>query len=65
VANAQVLAVAQQLEEVAGVLAARDNQDVADAGVKQALDGVINHGPVVDRKKVLVGHHGERSQTRS
>ena len=47
-AQAQVLAVFEELEEVAGVFAAGHDHDFIDASVDEALDGVVDHGPVVD-----------------
>ena len=62
VRDADLFAVAEELEEVPGVLAAGDDEDVLDAGVEEALDGVVDHRAVVDREEVLVGDEGERSE---
>jgi hypothetical protein len=51
-------AVGEQPEEVSGIPAAGDHQDLANPGIHQGLDGVINHGLVVDRQQVLVGDLG-------
>jgi len=62
-AQAQVLAVFEELEEVAGVFAAGHDHDFIDACVDEALDGVVDHGPVVDGQQVLVGDKREGAQT--
>ena len=62
VPDAELLAVLEQLEEVAGVLAAGDDENIADPGVEQALDRVIDHGAVVHRQQVLVRDQRERPQ---
>ena len=65
VAEAQVFAVAQELEEVARMLATCHDHDLANARVHEALDRVIDHRPVVDREQVLVRDERERPQTRT
>jgi hypothetical protein len=62
VADAEDLAVAQQLQEVAGVLAAGDHEDLVDSRVEQGLDRVVDHRPVVDRQQVLVRYAGQGVQ---
>ena len=61
----ELLAVLQQAQEVAGVLAAGDDQDVANAGVHQGLQRVEDHRLVVHRQQVLVGDAGQRIQARA
>ena len=56
----EVAAIAQQAQEIAGILAAGDQQDFLDPRVHQSLDGVIHHGLVVDRKQMLIGDAGQR-----
>ena len=58
-------AVAEQPQEVAGVIAARDDQQVADAGIDERLDGIENHRLVVNRQKMLVGDLGQRREPRA
>ena len=65
VLQAELLAVGQQAQEIAGIPAAGDDQDVLDAGVHQRLDRVVDHRPVVDRQQMLVGDLGEREQAAS
>src|SRR5215212_8545656 len=43
VAQAEVAPVLEELEEVAGGVAARDDHDVGDPGVDERLDGVVDH----------------------
>ena len=43
-------------------LPAGDDHDIPDAGIHQRLNGVVNHGPVVDRQQVFVGDFGQRKQ---
>jgi hypothetical protein len=62
VVEAELAPVAQQPEEVARVVPAGDDEDVADAGVDQRLDRVVDHRPVVHREQVLVGDAGERRE---
>src|SRR5262245_10083241 len=58
-------AVAEEPEELAGVIAAGDDEDVAQAGVREGLQRIVDHRPVVDRQQVLVGDLGEWEQPRS
>ena len=58
--QAELPPVAQQAQEVAGVLAPGDDEDVGDAGVDQGLDGIEDHRPIEDRQQVLVGDAGQR-----
>ncbi len=61
----ELLAVLQQAQEVARVVAAGDDQDVANAGVDQDLQRVKDHGFVVHRQQVLVGDAGQRREARA
>ncbi len=61
----ELLAVLQQAQKIAGVVAAGDDQDVANAGVHQDLQRVEDHGFVVHREQVLVGDAGERIKARA
>ena len=62
--EAEVLPVAQQLDDVADALAADDDHHLADAHRGQRLDRVVDHRPVVDRQQVLVGDDRQREQPR-
>src|SRR5579859_795692 len=53
--EAEFLAVGEQADEVAGVLTAGDDNDVANARVHQRLDGVKDHRPVINGKQMFVG----------
>ena len=50
---------AQELDEVAHVLGAGDEQDVGEPGADQLLERMIDHRPRTDREEVLVGHLGQ------
>ena len=63
--DAELVAVAQQPEELAGVGAPGDQHDLGDPGVHQRLDAPVDHRPVVDRQQVLVGDPGERMEPRA
>ena len=65
VLQAELLAVGQQAQKIAGIPAAGDDQDVLDPGIHQSLDRVVDHRPVVDRQQMFVGDFGEREQTAS
>ncbi len=65
VLEAELFAVGQQAQEIAGIAPAGDDQNVADAGIDQRLDRVIDHRLVIDRQQVLVGDFGKRKQTAS
>src|SRR5262249_30541935 len=60
----EILAGGEEPEEVAGILAAGDDDDVLDAGVDERLDRIKNHGPIVNRKKMLIGDTSQRIETR-
>ena len=64
-AQAEVLAVAQQVQKIARIVAAGDEHDVIDPGPHQGLDRVVDHRLVVDRQQVLVGDLGQGQQTRA
>ena len=59
----EFLAIRQQAQEIAGIPPARHHQDLPNTRIHQGLDGVVNHGLVVDRKQVLVGDLGEGKQS--
>ena len=61
--QAELAAVAEQGQELAGVVAARDDHDLVDAGQHQRLDRIEDHRLVVDRQQVLVGDPRERMQS--
>ena len=52
--DAELLAVAEQAQELAGVGSPRDQHHLRDAALHERLDRVVDHGPVVDRQQVLV-----------
>ena len=58
----ELLAVGQQAQKIARIAAAGDDQDIANAGIHEGLDGVIDHRPVVNGQQVFVGDLGEREQ---
>ena len=62
VLQAEILAVAQQPQEFAGVFPARHHQNVLDARIHQRLNGVIDHRLVIDGEQMLVRDLGERIQ---
>ena len=59
VLEAEVLAVGQQAQKIAGIFPAGDDHDVGDAGIDQRLDRVVDHRLVVDGQQVFVGDFGE------
>ena len=56
----ELVAVAQQAQELAGVGTPGDQHDLGDPCADQCLDGPLDHRPVVDRQQVLVGDPGQR-----
>ena len=58
--DAVLVAVAEEAEELTGVGAPGDEHHLVDPGQHERLDGVADHGPVVDGQEVLVGDAGER-----
>ena len=58
--QAEVVAVGEQLDDVADAAAAQDDHDLADAHARQRLEREVDHGPVVDRHEVLVGDLRQR-----
>src|SRR4029077_2746696 len=50
----EVAAVAEQAQKIAGIFAARDEENFLNAGIHECLDGIIHHRLVIDRKQVLV-----------
>jgi hypothetical protein len=63
--EAERLPVAEQAEELARVLAARDDHDVVEPGVDERLDRVVDHRLVVDGQQVLVRDGRERAEARA
>ncbi len=63
--DAELVAVAEQAEELARVGAAGDEHQLAQTGLDQRLDRVRDHRPVVDRQQVLVGDPRQRMETRA
>ncbi len=60
--QAELLAVGQQAQKIAGIPAAGHDQDVPDARIHQRLDRVVNHRLVVNRQQMLVGDFGQGKQ---
>ncbi len=65
--QAEEFSVGEEAQEVAGVFASRDDHDIFDPGVDKRLDRVIDHGLIVDGKKMLVGDfcEGKKATARS
>src|SRR5205807_1637627 len=63
--QAKIFAVGQQPQEIPGIVAAGDDQNLGYADVHQGLDGVVNHGQVVYRQQMLIGNPRKRQQTRT
>ena len=51
---------AEVIEKIAGVFAAGDDHEIANATASHQLDSVVGHGTVVDRKEVFVLGIGQR-----
>ena len=62
VRQAELFAIRQQAQKIAGILAAGDDQNIADARIHQRLDRVVDHRLVVDRQQMFVGDLGQREQ---
>ena len=60
----ELIAVTEELDDVADALAADDDHHLADPHPGEGLDRVVDHRPVVDRQEVLVRHDREREQPR-
>ena len=56
--ESEVLAVGEEAEEIAGIFTSCHYHNVADPGVNQGLDGVVNHRLVVDRQQMFIGDFG-------
>ena len=63
--QAKILAIGQQAEEITGRMSAGNDHDLGNAHVHQRLDRVIDHGQVVHRQQMLVGHARQWQQTRT
>ena len=61
--DAELVAVAQQTEELPRVRAAGHQHDLRDPSVHQGFDAPVDHGPVVDRQQMLVRDPGQRMET--
>jgi len=61
-AEADGLSVAEEFDECPGVFSAGDDEDIGDAGVTEAFDGVHDHGFVVDGEEMFVGDFGEGAE---
>jgi glycosyltransferase involved in cell wall biosynthesis len=62
--QAELLAVPQELHDVANALAADDHHCLANSHPGQRLDRVVDHRAVVDGQEVLIRDHCEREQAR-
>src|SRR5438477_3926918 len=60
--DAELLAVAEQAQELSRVCPAGDQHHLGHAALDQRLDRVADHRAVVEREQVLVGDAGERVQ---
>src|SRR5260221_9445957 len=60
--DAELLAVAEQAQKLAGVRSARDQHHLRDAALHERFDPVTDHRPVIDRQQVLVGDACQRVQ---
>src|SRR5207244_8682424 len=58
----EMVAVPEELDDVADALAADDDHDLADAHAGERLDRVVDHRPVVDGQEVLVRDDREGEQ---
>ena len=58
--DAPLVAVAQQPQELTRVGAARDDHHLADPGLDERLDRVVDHRAIEDGQQVLVRDAGER-----
>ena len=63
VLQAEFPAVGEQPQEVARIAPARHHQDLTNARIHERLDGVIDHGLVVNRQQVLIGDLGQREHS--
>src|SRR5881396_1340518 len=61
----KLLPIAQQPEEVTGVLPSGDDQYFPHACFHERFDGIVDHGLVIDGQQVLVRDLGQRKQTRA
>jgi len=61
--DAELLPVLQELLVIGSLRPAHDYEDIPDPGVHERGQGVVYHGLVVDRKKILRHRHGGRIQT--
>ena len=57
--------VAEQPQEITGVVSAGDDQDLLDPGVDERPQRVKDHRPVVDRQQMLVGDPRQRIESRA
>src|SRR5258708_35303203 len=60
--DSELLAVAEQAQELARVRPARDKHHLGDTALHERFDPVVDHRPVVDRQQVLVGDARQRVQ---
>ncbi len=61
----EVLAIRQQLHDVADAAPTEDDHDLVDAHAREGLEREVDHGLVVDRQQVLVGDQRQRMQARA
>src|SRR5216683_62436 len=62
---AELAAVAEQRQELAGMVAAGDDHDLVDPGRDECLDGKEDHRLVIHRQQMLVGDPRERMKSRA
>ncbi len=65
VLQAELLAITDQFQEIAGIVSSGYDQNVPDPGFDQSFNRVVDHGPVVDGQQVLVRDLGQRIKPRS
>src|SRR5438876_1667613 len=61
----KLLPIAQQPEEVTGVLPSGDDQYFPHTCFHERFDGIVDHGLVIDGQQVFVRDLGQRKQTRA
>jgi len=65
VPKSEVSAIAKQFQEIARVVASRNDHDLAHPGMNQGFDRIVDHGFVIDRQQVFVRDLGQRVKPRA
>ena len=63
VLKAEVLSVAEQTEEIAGISSPGHQQDVPNTCIYQRLDGIKHHRLVIDGQQMFIRYTGKGKQT--